>query len=136
MNCRGKSWLEFRPNRFRFAQRLMEIFRFSVNLVGIVGGDSTRFSLYLHNKGPYGQTDKAIGFSTSHRPLEGHSDCLWMEIQKSRNETRFSPYLHNQGPYVQTDNAIGFSASNRSIHPLEGHSDCRQRGLWMEISKL
>ena len=39
----------------------------------------TRFWPYLHNQGPYVQTDNTIGFSASNRclyPLEGRTDCI------------------------------------------------------------
>ena len=103
-------------------------------------GDRTRFTLYLHNKSPYCQTDNTVRSSVSNRsihPLEWCSDCRrrsqWMEVKKSPNRTRCSLYLHNQGMYGKTDNAMRFSASNRSIYPLEGCSECRRRSLWMEM---
>src|SRR5437667_423783 len=55
MNVKRDCWLEFRRNGFWFPEGLIDILTFSLNLVGMVGGDGTCFSLYLHNKGQYGQ---------------------------------------------------------------------------------
>ena len=85
MNSGGDCGLEFRRNRFRFAQGLMEI-KVSVG-VGLKIAESGTFLLPLREAVAVRGNGGRLGFSASNRciyPLQGRSNCrlrgLWAEV--------------------------------------------------------
>src|SRR5438034_613516 len=104
MYCRAHQALPSKPKIIQTGQELMEEWIYLHGLVGIreIGHG---FSLYLHNKSPYRQTDNTVRSSVSNRciyHLERCSDSrrrsLWMEVLKIAKPDTFTTISLEPGP--------------------------------------
>src|SRR5216117_2633694 len=78
MYCRAHQALPSKPKIIQTGQELMEEWIYLHGLVGIreIGHG---FTLYLHNKSPYCQTDNTVRSSVSNRSIHPLDDVLTVE---------------------------------------------------------